>query len=571
MRFVILLLPLMLYANSAEENAQLFGFFTLMPPLVAILLSFITKDVVLSLFIGALSGTFMLGLEKHSVFYALTSGFSAFVSRAVNSVADPTNAGILLQILTIGGVIALVTKTGGTKAIAVWFANKAKKARDSQFVAWLMGIVIFFDDYANSFIVGPIMRPLTDKFKVSREKLAFIVDSTAAPVAGMAVISTWIGFELSVIKSGYDLIDENSFSHLHLARESVSAFDVFIQSLPYRFYNIFMLIFVLLTIYIGREFGPMLKAELRSRKEQDFKEESLNDSYEDAFLEPDENTPLYYSNALVPLAILIIFSFVGFYFSGYGNIENESLRSQINDSPLSLLALRETFSHANTAIVLFQSALLASIVALVMGAYRKIFSIKNGIVIWTHGWRMMVITVIILVCAWSLSSVIKDLGTSIYLVNLLSDTTPVYLLPSAVFILASIISLSSGTSYGTMGILMPLAIPLSIGVGVFNELSGANLHHYMVINISAVLTGAVFGDHCSPISDTTILSSMVSRCDLLAHVKTQAPYAFSVCVISILFGYLPVTLGLNVWFSLLLGILAMTLTLYIFGKKIDPV
>lgn len=561
-----------LLANSPKENAELFGFFTLLPPLIAILLSFITKDVILSLFVGSLSGTFMLSLTNHDFFHAMIYSFTTFVSKAVQSLTDTANAGIILQMLTIGGVVALITKNGGTKAVAIWFASKAKQAKSSQFVTWLLGIFIFFDDYANSFIIGPIMRPLTDKFKVSREKLAFIMDSTAAPIAGIAIISTWIGFELSVISKGYDLIDEGIFSHLNIAREGINAFEIFIQTLPYRFYNLFMLVFVFLTIFMGREFGPMLKAELKARKGQyheDHQKESGN--LEDKLLEPKDNIRLEPSNALIPLFVLILFSFIGFYFSGYTSIEDASLKAQIDASPLSLLALRETFSSANTATVLFQAALLASITAIVMSAYKKIFSIKEGIIVWTYGWRMMVITVVILLCAWPLSSVIKELGTSIYLVDLLSDKTPLNLLPAAIFILSSLISLSTGTSYGTMGILMPLAIPLSIGVGVSNELHAAELHHYMIISISAVLTGAVFGDHCSPISDTTILSSMASKCELLAHVKTQMPYAISVCLVSILLGYLPVTLGLNVGFSLVLGVLAMILLLRLFGKKVDGI
>lgn len=560
----------LLFSNSPAENANFFGFFTLFPPLIAIILSFITRNVVLSLFIGCLSGTFMLSLVNESIFYAIVSSFTTFISKVLQSLTDKANAGIILQMLTIGGVVALITKNGGTKAVAIWFASKAKQAKSSQFVTWALGIFIFFDDYANSFIIGPIVRPLTDKFKVSREKLAFIMDSTAAPIAGIAIISTWIGFELSVISKGYDLIDDTIFSHLNIARENINAFEIFIQTLPYRFYNLFMLIFVFLTIFMGREFGPMLKAELKARKAQLYENyQSQNESLEDKLLEPKDDIRLEPSNALIPLFVLILFSFVGFYFSGYANIEDLSIKAQIDASPLSLFSLRETFSSANTATVLFQASLLASITAIVMSAYKKIFSVKDGIIVWTYGWRMMIITVIILLCAWPLSLTIKELGTSIYLVDLLSDKTPLSLLPAAIFILASLISLSTGTSYGTMGILMPLAIPLSIGVGVFNELHSVQLHHYMIINISAVLTGAVFGDHCSPISDTTILSSMASKCELIAHVKTQAPYAISVCLISIILGYLPVTLGLNVILSLILGILAMILLLRIFGKKVD--
>ncbi|MDO4673954.1 Na+/H+ antiporter NhaC family protein [Campylobacter sp.] len=558
--------PLFLFAD-ARANAEFFGAFTLLPPLIAICLAFITKDVILSLFIGALSGTFMLSFVEHNALHALVLSFSIFVEKAVQSLSDPSNAGIILQMLTIGGMVALITKMGGTKAVALWFAQRAKKAKSSQLASYFLGYFIFFDDYANSFIVGPIVRPLTDKFKVSREKLAFIMDSTAAPIAGLAIISTWIGFELSVIKEGYNLASEELLVGLHQSREQINAFEIFIQTLPYRFYNILMLAFVFFTIIQEREFGPMLRAERAAKKSQQGID-ALSENLEDKLLEPKEGIKIQSSNALLPLAVLIIFAFVGFYFSGFASITDPDLRAQIQAAPLGLTALRETFSAANTATVLFQAALLASITAIAMGAWRKIFSIREGIITWTYGWRMMIITVIILMCAWPLSSAIKDLGTSIYLVDLLSDKTPLYLLPMAVFLLASIVSLSTGTSYGTMGILMPLTIPLALGVGSHNALVGADLHYYVVLSISAVLSGAIFGDHCSPISDTTILSAMASKCDLLAHVKTQMPYAIFICAISLFAGYLPVALGLSIWLVLPLNLVLIALLLRIFGKKV---
>ena len=204
-----------------------------------------------------------------------------------------------------------------------------------------------------------------------------------------------------------------------------------------------------------------------------------------------------------------------------------------------------------------------------MGISQKIYGVKEGIEIWVGGWKTMIITVVILLLAWSLSSVIKDLGTAKYLVETLSDTTPKVLLPILIFILGSFISFSTGTSFGTMGILMPLAIPLAHAVGTHYGLDGNELHAYMCVNISGVLTGAIFGDHCSPISDTTILSSMGAGCDHIEHVSTQFVYALSVGAITILLGYLPVAFGLSVWLSLLLGMIGVVLLLKIVGKKVD--
>ena len=639
----ILLLPLCVFAATPEQNAQLFGAATLLPPFIAIVLAFVTKDVVLSLFLGALTGTFMLALVSNGygasdlsagisavqngaqaisdtlgnatqsagsanlgaletnalnsqasvqgeinasalnaqiqssaqaqstlalLYHATIGAFTGFIFKVLNSMASAGNAGIILQVLTIGGVVALITKNGGTKAIALWLSKKAKQAKSSQFATWCMGVFVFFDDYANSLIVGPIMRPVTDKFKVSREKLAFIMDATAAPITGLAIISTWIGLEISLIRTGYDLVEPAIFTQLGIDRDKVNAFEIFIQTLPYRFYNLFMLAFVLLTIFMGREFGPMFKAEQKARRGEFSQGHGQLDNIEDKLLEPKEHIALKASNAVVPLLVLVVFAFVGFYFSGYNAITDSAVKALIDESPLGFYALRETFGASNASVVLFQAALLASIVAITMSAFRKIFSVREGIAVWMQGWRMMIMTIVILLCAWSLASTIKDLGTSKYLIELLTDKTPLFALSSAVFVLASLISFSTGTSYGTMGILMPLTIPLAAAVGVYNDLAGAELHHYLIINISAVLTGAIFGDHCSPISDTTILSSMGSRCDLLAHIKTQMPYALCVCAVSLVFGYLSVSLGLSVWISLALGLGAMIVILRIFGKKV---
>lgn len=570
MKYILLFIaPLFLFAD-ANSNAQYFGFLTLLPPVIAIILAFITKDVVISLFIGVFSGTFMLSfVNENNIFNVFVSAFLALVDKIVSSMASSGNAGIILQVLTIGGVVALITKMGGTKAIALWLSKKAKQAKSSQFATWCMGVIVFFDDYANSLIVGPIMRPVTDKFKVSREKLSFVMDATAAPITGLAIISTWIGLEISLIKQGYDLIDPQTLTNLQINKENINAFEIFVQTIPYRFYNLFMLIFVVLTIYMGREFGPMLKAEQMARKGKFSEGHEQIDNIEDKLLEPKDHIKLQISNAAIPLLCLIIFSFIGFYYNGYSAIEDLNVKNQIDLSPIGLFALRETFGSADASLVLFQSALLSSIIAIILGIYRKIFTLKEAISTWTHGWRTMIMTIVILLCAWSLSSVIKDLGTSKYLVYLFSDKTPLFLLPTSIFLFASIISFSTGTSYGTMGILMPLSIPLAMAVGINNDLNSQELHNYLIINISGVLTGAIFGDHCSPISDTTILSSMGSKCNLLAHVKTQLPYALSVCIVSILCGYIPATLGLNIWLCLIFGVISMVLLLLIVGKKVN--
>lgn len=540
--------------SAAETNAASLGFLTLVPPVVAIVLAFITKNVVLSLFIGILSGTLILGISSQGFTAGIVHGLLDVVTRFINALADPWNTGVILQCLTIGGMIALISKMGGTKAIAEALAKRAKSPRSAQIVTWLLGLFVFFDDYANSLIVGPIMRPITDKMKVSREKLSFVVDATAAPVTGLAIISTWVGLELSLIKEGYESVGVQP-----------DAVGIFLDTVPYRFYNLFILIFIVLTIFMMREFGPMYSAEMRARTTGKVLRDGATPmtSQDDENLEPKEGISLKVRNALIPVLVLLFGALAGFYYSGYTAImggEDEALKAVIQGAPASFAAIRETFAKADASVVLFQSALAASIVAMIMGVTSKIFTVKEAIDTWVEGIKSLVITAVILILAWSLSSVVKELGTAHFLTTALKGNMPAFLLPTLIFVMASVISFATGTSYGTMSILMPLAIPLAFGINPE--------HSYMIINVSAVLTGAIFGDHCSPISDTTILSSMGTSCDHIDHTKTQMTYALVVAAVSIIFGYIPATLGMPIYIVLPLGVLAMVAILRIFGKKV---
>ena len=558
--FAAIFLPALALADvePAVRNSELYGVLTLIPPVAAIVLAFITKDVILSLFLGVLSGTFLIGMVDQNIAASALFAFTDLCSRMVKSMADTWNAGILLQVMCIGGLIALVTKSGGTKALALWLSKHADTPVLGQIYTWLMGIVIFFDDYANALIVGPIMRPLMDKFKISRAKFAFIIDATAAPITGIAVISTWVGVEISAIKEAYSQIGV----------ENINAFTVFVETIPYRFYNIFMIFFVVATAVMSREFGSMYRAEIASRGGKsgaaDFKIKNL----EDQIFVPKEGVALRKLNAIIPLGAMIVLSVIGFYLNGYSSLEGEALEA-VKAAPLSFTSIRTAFSAADASVVLFQSALFSSIIAVALGIAQKIYGVKEAIEVWVGGWKSMLNTVIILLFAWSLSSVIKELGTSRYLVELLSDATPRFALAIVIFVLSSFISFSTGTSFGTMGIVTPLAVPLAHAVGQKYGLSGEEFHVFMCVNISAVLTGAIFGDHCSPISDTTILSSMGAGCDHIEHVSTQMTYALVVCGISIVCGYLPAGFGLSVWACLILGIAAIILLLRVVGKRVD--
>ena len=543
--------------DVAAQNAAKFGIWTLVPPIVAISLAFITKNVIVSLVLGIMSGGFILNIMGNNPFMAIFYSFLDLIQRAVNSLADPWNAGIILQVLAIGGVINLVAKMGGAKAIAEALAKKAKNARSAQLITWAAGLLVFFDDYANSLIIGPMMRPVTDKMKISRERLAFVIDATAAPVAGLAIISTWIGLEVGLIGDGFNSIGVNT-----------NAFSVFLNTIPYRFYNILILGFIVLTSVLLKEFGPMREAELRARRGNvnltSSKEIDEKISNEHSDLEPLPGVKLNIWNAIIPIGILIVGSLFAFYYSGYTTIlgrDDATLIELLKNSPLSFVSIREAFSNADASVALFQSALFAGIVAIVMGTSKKIFNISQGLEIWVDGMKTLVITCVILICAWSLSSVIKELGTARYLIQLLSGSIPAFLLPSIIFVLGGIMSFATGTSYGTMGILMPLTIPLAHSINP--EMS------YIIVCISAVLTGSIFGDHCSPISDTTILSSMGAGCNHIDHVRTQMPYSLFVASIAILFGYIPAGFGLNIYLILPVAFLVMFIGIQILGKSVD--
>lgn len=540
-------------ANS--DNSVRFGILTLLPPLIAIVLAFITKETVLSLFIGVFVGEFMLCSNDLNIISTIINAFLDMGSQIISCMADPWNAGIILQCLLIGGVIQLITKMGGAKALADAFAKRANTPRKAQIFTWVLGLCVFFDDYANSLIVGPIMRPVMDKLKVSREKLAFVVDATAAPVAGVAIISTWIGLEISLIAAGFQSVGATN----------VTGFGIFLQTIPYRFYNIFILIFIVISALTLYEFGPMKKAEQKARARKSDEPVIVAEAPGFDEVKPVEGVKLSVWNAVIPIATLIIGALIAFYWSGYTAIlggEDQALITLMKTAPLSFNGIFEALSASDASVALFQAALLASIVAIVMAVGEKILTIEDAISEWVGGMKTIVITGVILLLAWSLGGVIGDVGTADYLVGVLSGSIPAFIVPSLIFILGALISFATGTAYGTMSILMPLAIPLGWAVST-GDMS------FTIVCTSGVLTGAIFGDHCSPISDTTILSSMGTSCNHIDHVQTQIYYAVFVAAIAIIFGYIPAGFGIPWYILIPIGIVVMFVGLRIIGEKVD--
>ena len=556
--------------GDAEAFAALYGVWTLIPPLLALLLAFLTRNVILSLFLGVLSGAWMIALVSGDLLGSISGAFFSSTDYFVGTLADRWDAGIIMQVLVIGALIALITRMGGMRAIADLVVKVAKGPRSAQITMWISSWVIFFDDYANALIIGPIMRPLCDKYRISREKLAYIVDSTAAPVAGIMLISTWIGTELVNINQGLEIA----------GLAGVTAYGIFIDTIPYRFYNIMALFFVFATAFLLRDFGPMLKAELRARttgetinpgsevmeteKVVDEEKEEIKENY--GILKTSKKvTPPNIWNALIPVGVLIISAVILFYTNGAATLDPEYL------AQLSFFdAVREAYSNSDASIVLFQAGLLACIVAIIMGFVEKIFTLKDGIETWAHGMKSMLFVCIVLILAWSIGSVIGDLGTAHFLVSNLSDALPQFIVPALIFIIAAVVSFATGTAYGTMAILLPLCIPLAAAiVGITGmEISNAIPEYtYILMCSSAVLTGAIFGDHSSPISDTSILSSMGAGCSLIDHVMTQIVYALTVGVV-VIAGYILVGLGLNVWITLLIMAAILVLVLLFAGKKV---
>jgi len=532
---VLLLIAAPVFADGGEETVN-FGILSLLPPLIAIILAFISKQVILSLLVGILVGATML--NGGNIFFGFLRTLDEFI---VGSVADGWNAGILIFTLTIGGMVGVISKMGGTQAIAEALAKKAKNARSAQLVTWIMGLVVFFDDYANTLIVGPTMRPLTDKMKVSREKLSYIVDSTAAPVAGMALISTWVGYELGLINDAFDSLGVK-----------VNAYEIFLKSIPYRFYDLFALAMVFLVAFMMKDFGPMYRAEKRARLTGKVLADNATPM---ASTEVDtsslkEGITLRVSNALVPILTLVVIGFVGLWYSGGGT-----------EQPFTLTGIRTAFGDADASVALIWASVVASAVGIIMAISQKILTLGEAFEAWVDGAKSLVITAIILTLAWSLGSVTEGVGTANYLVQIVTDTLPIALLPFLVFMISCIVAFATGTSWGTMAIMMPLAIPLA------HAFTGGDINRILLSTLGAVLTGSIFGDHCSPISDTTIMSSMASAADHIDHVKTQLPYALTTAVVAIALGYIPAGLGLHPIISIALGLAALWAILKFYGKS----
>ena len=538
-------------AGADGEAAPDVGWLALVPALLAIAAALAFRQVVVALFLGVWVGAWIVTGDLATGWF--TGLFATVQSYILPALADSDHAAILIFSMMIGGTVGLIQKNGGTAAIVDVVTRWARSAGRGQLATAILGVSVFFDDYANTLIVGGTMRPITDRLRISREKLAYLVDSTAAPVACLAFVTTWIGYEVGLIGDAV----------AKLPGYEEAAYSIFLGSIPYSFYPILALFFVFTVTLTKRDFGPMLTAERRARQTgQLFRPGSTVEAAqaESELLEPPPDAPRRLVNALLPIGVLVVGVLVGLWITGRAAVV------EAGDA----VTLRNVVGEANSYAAMMWASLASVVVAIVLSVGQRILTLDEALDAWFAGMRAMLLAVIILILAWSLSNVNDALGTADYLVSVLSDALDPGLVPAIVFVLAAFTAFATGSSWGTMGILMPLVIPLAWGVLAADGLhTSGDYTHIIYSTVSAVLAGSVWGDHCSPISDTTILSSLASQCDHIDHVRTQLPYALTVGVVALLLGTLPTGYDAPWWVMMPVCAAVLLAIVWFVGKPVD--
>lgn len=538
------------------------GWVTILPPIIAIIMAFVFKEVISSLFLGILSGAFILNGCSFTLFFK--SLFAVFDTYIVNAINDSSHVSVILFSLLIGGIVAIISRNGGMNGIVNLLTPYANNKVRGQLITWFMGLLIFFDDYANTLVVGNTLRPVTDKLKVSREKLSYIVDSTAAPIAAIAFITTWIGAELGFIEQAIELINSNSST----PSINLTAYSVFLQSLSFAFYPTLTIGFILMIILMKRDFGPMLKAEQRAEttgKVADHGEERGVSEVDDALkaLNPVSGSGQKAFNAIIPILALIITVIVALFITG----NDETIWS--DDSMSFTRKLSAIVGNADSYVSLIWGSAAGVIMALLLTISQKIMTISASFETLIDGFKIMVPALTILILAWSLGSLTGDLNTADYLSLVFTDRISPYWFAEITFILAAITAFSTGSSWGTMTILYPLVLPLCWNICAAAGIPFEDTQSIFFNTVSVVLAGAVFGDHCSPISDTTILSSMATATPHMDHVKTQLPYAVMVALVSVFICSKMAGAGFPASINFLTGFIVLFLIIRFFGKKLN--
>jgi len=532
--------------------------YSIVPPLLAVGLALLTNRMRLGLLAAVLAGGLLIVLDDSvGSLPWLTRGLHQAGTLICHTVWHPDrntmnadNVRILLYVVLIMAMISVMLVAGGLQGVARWLEKHARSSRSTQLVTMALGLVVFIDDYANTMIVGSTMRPVTDRQRISREKLAFIVDATAAPVAGIAILSTWIGYEVG-------LLSETALS-LGVPKDG---YEIFFDAIGFRFYCIVMIAFVFFNAFSGQDFGPMAKAQRRARREGKLLDRGASPMMSDALasVQPHPIARVSAPVAIVPMLTVLAVFLGGLWFGG----RPDTARGD----PLAILSLsawRDALDKADSVLLLVYASLSGLLLAIVLArivARVPWLSIAKAVAL---GVKSSILPVTVLVLAWSLKGACDELQTGEFLADALAETLSPWVLPALVFVVAGLTSFATGTSWGTMAILIPTAVPVAF------HLDGEVYGPLTVISVAAVLDGAIFGDHCSPISDTTIMSSTGSSCDHLAHVRTQIPYSLCVAGLALGLGYVPAALGVSSGFSILaaialLGLLFLGLKL---GRRI---
>ncbi|CAH1001736.1 hypothetical protein LEM8419_02642 [Neolewinella maritima] len=541
---------------------------SILPPLIAIGLALLFKEVIISLFAGIWVGAFIAGGFRFEFFLGVIKSLLTTIDTyIINSLNDAGHLSVLVFSLMIGGMVAIISRNGGMAGVVHRMTKYATNPRRGQFVTWLLGVAIFFDDYANTLIVGNTMRSVTDRFRISREKLAYIVDSTAAPVASVAFITTWIGAELGYIGDGIEQVE-------HFA--GTTPYAIFIESLKYSYYPVLTLAFILFLIFQRKDYGPMWRAEDRARTTGQVKAISANEAAvsEQEDLDPVPGAPLRARNAAIPVAVVILMTIIGLLNTGLESLAgNMDVPMSTNDWGAVWGALDGNFfgklgltiGAADSYVALLWASMSGVLVAIALTVGQRIMNIEQTIGSLTAGFKAMFSAVMILTLAWALALTTEELHTATFLVELLGSALNPYFIQPVIFVLAALVSFSTGSSWSTMAILYPIAIPLTWSVAMFSGWDEPEAAGLLYNVISTVLAASVLGDHCSPISDTTILSSLASDCNHIDHVRTQLPYALTVGSVAMACGFLSTLLG-GGW-TVCLSLMAGGLVLLFFVVK----
>ena len=533
-------------ARGSAGTRAIPGIWSLAPPVLAILLAILFRQVVLALVAGVWIGsTLLLDFNPLAGFFDVGSRY------VIGAITDSDRAHIIVFSMMFGGLAGILSRSGGARGFAQLITGFARTARRGQVSTMMTALVVFFDDYANVIIRGNLMRPITDGLRISREKLAFLTDTGAASVASTVIVSTWVGYEVGLIDQGLELIDypEDGYS-------------VFLRTIPYRFYPIFSFVLALAVGFLGRDFGPMRAAEERARRLN----QPLRPGSEPATEALDEDPEVeriqsgLWMIGVFPVLAVLVTAGVAIWLTGRGALSAEGVTSY---------GLREVVTNSDSYIALLWASVAGCVTGIVLAVARRILTIGSAIGAWIAGLKSMVLAIVILVLAWCIGDVTSDLHAAQYLVQVLQNILNPSLLPTLTFVVAGVMAFATGTSWATMAVLMPLVIPLSHALAQNAGLATAVADPILMGVVGAVLAGAVFGDHCSPISDTTVLSSMASACDHLDHVKTQLPYALSAAGIAIVLGILPTSFGVSPGIALIAGSVAAILVVRLVGARVE--